>query len=86
MSGTADDLERAVLALLARRAPGATVCPSEVARTAGGDAWRDLMDPVRAAARRLVAAGQVEITQRGVPVDPDTATGPIRIRLVGPPG
>ncbi len=30
-------LERAVLALLAARAPGATICPSEAARAVGGD-------------------------------------------------
>jgi len=44
-------------------------------------AWRPLMEPARAAARRLVAAGDVEITQRGQRVDPSTAKGPIRIRL-----
>ncbi|MFR9804599.1 DUF3253 domain-containing protein [Pseudonocardia sp. RS010] len=36
------------------------------------------------AARRLVAAGEVEITRRGEVVDPDTARGPVRIRGVGP--
>jgi hypothetical protein len=38
------------------------------------------MEPARAAARRLVADGEVEITQRGRVVDPSTARGPIRIR------
>jgi hypothetical protein len=33
-----------------------------------------------AAARHLEAAGEVEILQGGVVVDPDTAKGPIRIR------
>lgn len=42
--------------------------------------WRELMEPARSAARRLVAAGEVEITQRGRVVDPSTAAGPIRIR------
>ncbi len=73
-------LERAVLALLAARAPGATVCPSEAARAVGGEDWRDLMEPARAAARRLVARGDVEITQHGEVVDPTTARGPIRLR------
>jgi hypothetical protein len=36
----------------------------------------------RRAARRLVAEGRVEITQSGRVVDPSTAAGPIRIRLV----
>ncbi len=83
-------LEGALVALLSARAAGATVCPSEAARRvatpASGDApeeeaWRALMEPARAAARRLVAAGRVEITQGGHVVDPSTAKGPIRVRL-----
>jgi hypothetical protein len=73
-------LERTILDLLGARAGAATICPSEAARAVGGDGWRDLMEPARAAARRLVAAGAVEITQRGRVVDPSTARGPIRIR------
>lgn len=73
-----------MLALLERRAPGATICPSEAARAVGGDDWRPLMDPARAAARRLVAEGEVEITQRGQVVDPASAKGPIRVRRVDP--
>ncbi len=75
-------LEDQVLALLARRAEGATICPSEAARAVGADDWRDLMEPARAAARRLVDAGEVEVTQGGEVVDPATAKGPIRIRRV----
>ena len=75
------ELERVLLQLLSQRAGGATVCPSEVARAVGAeDSWRDLMEPARRAARRLVAAGEVEITQGGKVVDPSTATGPIRVR------
>ncbi len=44
------------------------------------EAWRELMEPTRRAARRLVAAGKVQITQRGAVVDPSTARGAIRIR------
>jgi hypothetical protein len=44
------------------------------------------MEPARRAARRLVAAGTVEITQAGHPVDPSTAKGPVRIRLVSEDG
>lgn len=73
-------LEDAVLGLLAQRSPSATICPSEAARQVGGDDWRDLMEPAREAARRLVAAGEVEVTQGGEVVDPATAKGPIRIR------
>ena len=66
--------------LLATRAQDATICPSEAARAVGGDDWRPLMEPARAAAGRLVAAGTVEITQGGQVVDLATAKGPIRIR------
>jgi hypothetical protein len=73
-------LEAAITDLLAARARDATICPSEAARRVGGDDWRDLMEPARRAARRLVDAGEVEITQAGHVVDPSTAKGPIRIR------
>ena len=76
-------LERAILAMLETRAATATICPSDVARAATED-WRPLMEPVRRAARRLVAAGEVEILQRGSVVDPSSAKGPIRIRRVRP--
>jgi Protein of unknown function (DUF3253) len=76
-------LEAAILDLLARRASTSTICPSEAARAVGGDdeeAWRPLMDPARGAARRLVARGEVVVTQGGHVVDPESAVGPIRIR------
>ncbi|WP_336923033.1 DUF3253 domain-containing protein [Aquipuribacter sp. SD81] len=80
-------LEDALLDLLARRARDATVCPSEAARLVAGPrgevdeaAWRALMEPARMAARRLVARGEVEVTQRGRVVDPSTAKGPVRVR------
>jgi hypothetical protein len=73
-------LEDSIRGLLAARAGGATICPSEAARVVDPTGWRDLMEPARAAARRLVAAGEMEITQGGRVVDPSTAKGPIRIR------
>jgi hypothetical protein len=73
-------LERSILDLLAERERTSTICPSEAARVVGADGWRDLMEPARRAARRLVAAGSVEVTQGGRVVDPSTAKGPIRIR------
>ena len=73
-------LQQAVLVLLDQRAPGATICPSEVARLLGGDGWRDLMEPTREAARRLVEGGKVEVLQHGIVVDAAAARGPIRIR------
>lgn len=83
VGGTDLRLEEEILSLLAARKNGATICPSEAARAVGGDdTWRDLMEPARRAARRLVAAGEVEVTQAGHVVDPSTARGPIRIRRV----
>lgn len=74
-------LEDAIVRMLEARPRSASICPSEVAR-AFADDWRPLMEPVRRAARRLVAAGAVEICQGGRVVDPSHARGPIRIRLV----
>lgn len=73
-------LETAILRLLDERARGATICPSEAARAIGGETWRELMEPARSAARRLAARGEIDVVQRGRPVDPSTARGPIRLR------
>ena len=77
------ELEEAVRTRLAGLRAGTTACPSEVARALEPDneaAWRALMGPVRAAAARLAAAGELVVTQAGTPVDPGTATGPVRLR------
>jgi hypothetical protein len=74
------ELEAAIVDLLGQRKGGATICPSEAARMVDPDGWRELMEPARRAARRLVADGTVEITQGGRVVDPSTAKGPIRVR------
>ncbi len=87
-----EQLESAILDLLAGRDAAASICPSEAARRVAADAartagerateedWRDLMEPARRAARRLVERGEVLITQGGRVVDPSRARGPIRIR------
>ena len=89
-------LEAAILELLAERtASGSkdkTIDPSEAAKRVGGSArgkgekatrqaWESLLQPARAAARRLAAANKILITQHHHPVDPATAKGPIRLRL-----
>ena len=76
-------LEEALLVRAGKASAGATFCPSEVARAVAPDDWRPLMEPVRRAARRLVAAGSLEMLQKGRRVDPSTARGPIRLRRVG---
>ena len=88
------DLEVAILQLLAeRQADGdrtKTICPSEAAKLVAGDPrkkshaarrWEALMEPARAAARRLATQGRIVITQHNRPVDPATAKGPIHLRL-----
>ncbi len=76
------ELEAEILRLLALRGAGKTICPSEAARSvAAGEPFEPLMEPARAAARRLVAAGTLVITQGGHIVDGSTAKGPIRLRL-----
>jgi len=78
-------LAETILKLLRERGPGKTICPSEVARAAAGSedrsAWEPLMEPVRAAAQRLVVQGKIVITQSGQVVDGATAKGPVRLRL-----
>ncbi|MFK7885708.1 MAG: DUF3253 domain-containing protein [Gammaproteobacteria bacterium] len=74
-------LEDAIVALLAERRSGATICPSEAARRVDAARIDALMEPTRCAARRLEAAGKLDIVQKGKIVDPSTAKGPIRLRV-----
>ncbi len=86
MEPTREQAEATILDLLARRDPGKTICPSDAARALGGDdGFRPLMPLVRDAARALVAAQRIEVTQSGRPVDLDAARGAIRFRAL-PPG
>jgi len=74
-----------ILALLAARADGATICPSDAARALASDeaAWRALMPEVRRVAARLAAVGALRVMQHGEDVDALAARGPIRLgRLV----
>jgi hypothetical protein len=80
VTGVDRELEAAIVRLLDGRGAGRTICPSEAARAVDADAWRELMEPARRAARRLVADGRIEITQGGRVVDGSTAKGPIRLR------
>jgi hypothetical protein len=73
-------LERVIAELLDRRAPESSICPSEAARAVDPEGWRDLMPDARAAAGRLAAAGEVEVTQGGAVVDVGSARGPVRVR------
>jgi Protein of unknown function (DUF3253) len=77
-------LAAAIRALAEHRGPDSSTCPSDAARAVGGENWRDLMVDARNLARDLARSGDVEITQRGKLLDPDSDWhGPIRIRTVG---
>lgn len=75
-------LRTAILGLLSQRDPGKTICPSDAARAVAGASFRPLMPAARDAAAQLVREGVLEVTQGGDPVDPSTARGPIRLRLL----
>ena len=77
VTGVDRALEEAILTTLDTRK--GSMCPSEAARMVDPDNWRELMEPARRAARRLVITGKVVITQGGRRVDPSSAKGPIRI-------
>ena len=85
LNETDQKLENAILLLLKQRRPNATICPSEAARKVAGrdapDRWRPLMQAARNAARRLYNQQKIIILQKGSPVDPSSAKGPIRIKL-----
>ncbi len=76
-----DNYEEEILTMLVRRGFGKTICPSEVLPDEQ-KTDKILMEKVRAAARRLVAKEKILITQKGIAVDPSTAKGPIRLKLV----
>jgi len=63
------DPRATTLALLARRAEGATVCPSEVARAlaaaSGTEDWRGEMAAVHEAVDALAAEGAVRLSWKG---------------------
>jgi hypothetical protein len=73
-----DRIAGEILARTAARGADRTFCPSEVARALADD-WRPLMPDVRAVAAELADQGRVVVTQKGRPVDPRTARGPVRL-------
>ena len=76
------DARDTTLELLSARAPGATICPSEVARTlvaadAPSEDWRNAMPAVHDAVDRLLKEGLVRLTWKGKSLT--TRKGPYRI-------
>ena len=66
-----------LLDLALRRGRAKTFCPSDAARALSPD-WRPLMPRIRQVA---ATHPHLETVQKGQPVDPLTARGPIRLRL-----
>lgn len=77
---SADALRAEILAQVARRGAGKSICPSEVARALTED-WRPLMRAVRAEAARLAGEGRIAILRKGKPIDPAEMRGVIRLGL-----
>ena len=71
--------EVAIQTLLAERAPGATICPSEAARRIAGPQgdWRTAMEAVHAATDTLAASGTIALSWKGAPMQ--KRRGPYRI-------
>lgn len=74
-----DERIASAMRALVRKREGSSICPSDVARTVGGESWRDHMDDVRRVAHGLAARGDIVVTQKGEPVRIDQARGPVRI-------
>lgn len=78
-------IEETIMALVAARGAGKSICPSEVARALRPgpqqDGWQSLLTPVRQAAIRLSTAGHIEILRKGRPVPPEEVRGVIRLRI-----
>lgn len=78
----ADAITAAILDMAAERGPGASFCPSEIARQLAGpapDQWSRLMQPVRRAAIVLAQAGRLVILRKGKMVDPADFKGVYRL-------
>jgi hypothetical protein len=79
---SSDETVRVVtLALLAKRADDATVCPSEVARALADEGacedWRQAMPVVHTAVDTLLRGGIIRLSWKGMPLE--TRSGPYRI-------
>jgi len=72
-------LAAAMRALLRQRDEDKTICPSDAARIAGGQSWRECMELTRSVARDLADDQWLEIVQKGQAIE-EPAKGPIRLR------
>ena len=90
-SASDDPVAAAILALLAERGPGKSICPSEAARAFAAararpsdppDLWRRYLPATRQQALHLARRGRLLILRKGKPVDPTKPVkGVIRLAL-----
>ncbi len=79
----AHEARAALLALLAKRHPGATICPSEVARAVAGKGdWRAAMPLVHASVDDLLAQRHVQLSWKGRAMT--ARSGPYRVAAATP--
>jgi hypothetical protein len=74
-----DERIAAALRALTRKRNESSICPSDVARTVGGESWRAVMPDVRRVAAALADRDEIVVTQKGEPVSIREARGPVRI-------
>ena len=76
------EIEATILRLLGDAGPGHSVGPGDAARAlTEGTEWHLLMPAVRRVAVKLAVAGQIVITRKGRPVDPNDFKGVYRLAL-----
>ena len=85
----ADPVVETILAVLGELPPGGSASPMDVARAYAArrakpsdppDVWRRYMNAVKQQMVHLARAGQIEITRKGQPVDPNNFKGIVRLR------
>ena len=80
--GRAQRATATIMALLSKRGPSSSICPSEVARVLASPEWQSAMSAVRSAAQELAARGSIQVSQDGAVVDdPRDVAGPVRYAL-----
>lgn len=84
ISGEERMLTSVLFSLLEERAAPKTFCPSEVARRASPENWRDHMPAMRELSGRLASFGGVAVTQGGKSIDPRSVNGPFRVGVPAP--
>ncbi|MEV7610250.1 DUF3253 domain-containing protein [Microbacterium sp. NPDC089320] len=74
-----DERIAAATRALIRKRGESSICPSDVARTVGGESWRSTMPEVRRVAGLLADRGEIVVTQKGAEVTIGDARGPVRM-------